>query len=555
MPGELVPGVLVGGGRFVVGELLGRGGMATVYAGHDRRLDREVALKVMLGDPREEPARAQRFEREAELVARLPLHRGLLRWLGAGRLPELEGRPFLATERVPGPTLAFRMAAALCMRPDEVVRVGLGLAEALVAAHGVGIVHRDLTARNVVLASPGGSETNEGVDPDEAAQPVLVDFGLAAVFDLEPRIVRLTCADQRPGTVTAMAPEQYRGAAPHPSMDVYAVGRLLHQMLTGEDPHATVSRTRLLELHYEGVRVVPRLAGRDREAPSSLGSLIDACTEPESRLRPSAEELCGELRAITQALGGKAALATVISFPRPTTCSTEVHPVVGSEVRDAVLAPVGAQRTALERWWFLLVIVGVAALVRGWLQPDAADPLARGEAIAGAGAPEPPEPPMVAWPSTVVPLATLQNEGSNGRPSGVEDGVEIAEPSEARAKRGASQESRSHSTSSGGAHPRMVRMGVEPSLPWCETQRQRARAAARRWAWAEVLEVTAESTCWPEPSPRMRLRLVAWIEQQRFDACVSEGAAVHDPALVRLVERCRRRLDRTGVVSLGGGAP
>lgn len=78
--------------------------------------------------------------------------------------------------------------------------------------------------------------------------------------------------------------------------------------------------------------------------------------------------------------------------------------------------------------------------------------------------------------------------------------------------------------------------------------------AARRWDWPEVLRATADRTCWPDAAERLRLRLTAWIEQQRFDACASEGAHVREPALVRLVERCRQRL-RPAVAAPGGGSP
>lgn len=516
-PPELGPGTVVGSGRFEVRALLGRGGMATVYRGHDRQRGRDVALKVMLAAWVEHAVRVRRFEREAELAARLPVHPGLLRLLHAGRLPELDGRPFLVTEPVQGPTLAFRLAGALRMPPRRAAGLALGLAEGLAAAHGVGVVHRDVTARNVVLRAVGGAGEGE-------EQPVLVDFGLAAA--IEPNGARLTRPHQRPGTVTAMAPEQFRGAPARPAMDVYALGRLLHQMLTGEDPHATVSRERLLACHREGVRVVPRLVDRDGVAPPGLASVADACTEPDPTRRPSAEELCAELRVIERALrdedvGTSGAREELV---------TGASAAISSEI-VVITPPRGPwsrrrrtpRRRRAARWSGIAVgIMSMAVLgVARW--SGGRDPVEAAATARWA------EPVAVAWPSTVVPLVEPP-----ARP--------IPRPGRDRVD---------GATAGSWALGRTIASAKAASVSACEVQRERARAAARRWAWAEVLEATVDATCWPDPEARTRLRLTAWIEEQRFDACVEEGVHAVDPVLVRLAERCRRRQARTGA----GGLP
>jgi eukaryotic-like serine/threonine-protein kinase len=486
---ELAVGTIVGAGRFVVGGMLGRGGMATVYRGYDRRLGCDVALKVMLGDLARHRARARRFEHEAGLLARLPAHPGLVRLIHAGCLPEWAERPFLAVELIEGPILAFRLAAELRMPTQHAVALGLGLAEALVAVHGVGLVHRDLTARNVMLRHA-----------DEGMQPIIVDFGVAAALEPEPGATRLTRPDQRPGTITAMAPEQYRGRPAHPAMDVYALGRLLYEMLTGEDPHALVSHAQLLACHQEGARVAPRLAGRDDVGPAELRVLVDACLDPEAARRPTAGVAAAELRAVGRALERG---ATVLPF---------VH----AGERSVVAVPrvsVAAARARSRRggWWIVGMGLGVAGVVLA-MPGEVALPI---EWRA--------EPAAVAWPATVVPLARPKR-------------------SRAPASRDASgaEAPRRAAAASARAVPRGP-LPPAPLPPACHEQRERAHAAARRWAWPEVLDATAEATCWLDAGERTRLRLVAWIEQQRFDACVEEGAEVHDPMLVRLVERCRQR--------------
>lgn len=520
---ELAAGTIVGDGRFVVGAVLGHGGMATVYRGHDRRLRHDVALKVMhhAARPDARPgarpdarvdarsgARARRFEHEAGLLARLPEHPGLVRLLHAGRLPELAQRPFLTTEAITGPTLAFRMAADLRMPVGRAVALGAGLARALVAVHGVGVVHRDLTARNVMLHDGG-----------EDAWPIIVDFGLAAVAEPPPGSSRLTQPDQRPGTVTAMAPEQFRGRPPHPAMDVYALGRLLYEMLTAEDPHASVSHADLLERHRDGARVAPRLVGRGEVGTMELRALVDACLEPEPRLRPTTADAAAELRALGRAL---ARGATVLPFRAAGEGSAIVGPPVSTSWTAVAARPVRRWERSIAS--LAIVVTGTVLGISVWCQriPTAASSDA-GEI----------EPAVLAWPSTVVPMGAPR-VGSNGA---LEVASEPVGPT-----LGASSEVVDVQLRRAAAPTRARSSRVHPHASPCVDQRERARAAARRWAWSEVLEATSTPACWLDgEGERTRLRLVAWIEQRRFDACEEEGARVRDPELVRLVERCRRR--------------
>lgn len=506
---ELLPGVRVGQGRFVVGALLGRGGMASVYRSRDRRLGRDVALKVMRVESACDAARVARFEHEAELVARLPSHPGLLRLLHAGRLPELGERPFLAATLVEGPTLAFCMASDLRMPARRSVTLALGLGRALVAVHGAGVVHRDLTARNVMLEHEG-----------EGAVPIVVDFGMAAALEPVPGASRLTRPDQRPGTVTAMAPEQYLGRPAHPAMDVYALGRLLYEMLTAEDPHATVSHVRLMERHRQGARVAPRLASRGDAGPPELRALVDACLEPYPARRPSAEAIVAALIDIERRLERGGTVLRLAARGR------DGGAQVGHEVRRRI-APKAARgpctgivrqppalvhepsvRVGWRMAYLAVTLTGVA--LGSWV--------ARSSAVHDQSPARPvvsqSEPAAMVWPTTVVPMIARLD-----RPRVPEDPPAADAPGRAVAAiRG----------------PRRA--------PACAEQRERAWAAARGWDWPQLLEATAARACWPDADERTRLRLTAWIEQRRFDACVEDGAGVREPRLVRLVDRCRRRL-------------
>jgi hypothetical protein len=521
-PAELLPGARVGEGRFVVAELLGRGGMASVYRSRDRRLGHDVALKLMLGEPAGDAARTARFEHEAELLARLPAHPGLLRLLHAGRLPELDARPFLVITLVEGPTLAFRLASDLRMPARRSVALGSSLARALVAVHGAGVIHRDLTARNVMLA--GASED---------AWPVVVDFGMAAELEPAPGSSRITRPDQRPGTVTAMAPEQYLGRPAHPAMDVYALGRLLHEMLTGEDPHAVVSHARLMERHRQGVRVAPRLASRGDAGPPALRELVDACLDPDPGRRPTADALVVGLKEIAGALERG---ATVLPFAGR--CEGAARAGSGSDddagcgsAAHLASASVEPQvRTRADRAW---QVVYVSALILGVLLGMRI--LRNGPGSSQELAIVPPSEPVVrVWPAEVVPLIPPSERSPPSR--------SLDAPSPARTG--------THAPAASLA-PQAAR--ARRPAPACDRHRAHAQAAARRWDWSEVLAATADPACWPEPDARMRLRLTAWIEQRRFDACVEDGVDVRSPALVRLVERCRARLASADVGAAFGG--
>ncbi|MEM7153749.1 MAG: protein kinase [Myxococcota bacterium] len=518
-PPELRPRSVVGAGRFVVRAELGRGGMGTVYRVHDRRAARDVALKVMHRRRDGE----HRFAREVRLTARLPRHPGLVQALGAGRLPELCGRPFLCVEWIEGPTLAFRVAMALRVPVPRVVALGLGLADALAVTHAVGVVHRDLTARNILLRSHGADAT-----------PVLVDFGLAALVEPDPVGSRITRLHERPGTLTTMAPEQFRGQPPHPAMDVYALGRLLYEMLTGEDPHATVPRSELEARHLAGARVAPLVGA----GPRGLRAVVDACLEPDSRSRPAAAEVGARLREVDDALVSQAKVVPLMPLPRAAT-------------RGEVLERAAPRRRS---WRGLgggvalvsMLLAGAAATPSVVPPVDERSGLRAGEPreteaeAVSVAVPQRPPMPERRDESVRPGLATVAASDATTSEREVEAEPLARRPTTVRRTSTARspidpRKSPERTTTATSRPP-------EPSSDSrCRAQRAEATAAARRWAWPRVLRATAERRCWPDPEQRLRLRLTAWIEQRRFDACAREGAEAQAPELVRLVQRCRSR--------------
>jgi len=219
-------------GPFRILGPLGEGGMGAVYRAEDTRLGRQVAIKVLPEAFTADPERLARFEREAQVVAGLN-HPNIcvLHDVGHAAPASDPTRPvhYLVMELVDGETLRDRIARGL--EPDEAIRIAVGIAEALEAAHAKGIVHRDLKPTNVMLTADGAVK--------------VLDFGLAkawvgAAGASDPSLSRsptrthgMTQAGTILGTAGYMSPEQTRGLEADPRSDVWAWGVLLHEMLTG----------------------------------------------------------------------------------------------------------------------------------------------------------------------------------------------------------------------------------------------------------------------------------------------------------------------------------
>lgn len=211
-------------GPYLLEDLIGRGGQGQVFRASDTRMRRRVALKLLTARVLATPEERARFEREAELLARLD-HPGIATILDSG---EHEGRPWLAMRLIDGPSLASRMRGDGLGEEGWpfVARMGIRLAEALTHAHGRGVVHRDVKPANVLL--------------DQGAEAALVDFGLAA--DRSADATSLTLTGDVFGTPAYMAPEQVRGESADERTDIHGLGATLHHAITGTAPYSGPSR-------------------------------------------------------------------------------------------------------------------------------------------------------------------------------------------------------------------------------------------------------------------------------------------------------------------------
>ena len=275
----LIPGSRLG--RYRIDEFLGAGGMGSVFRAHDTTLERPLAIKVLNADVSDVFAK-ERLLREARSASALN-HPNICTVYEVG---EEAGRAFIAMEYVDGPTLSAQLALGP-MALDDVMQHGIEIADALSHAHGRKIVHRDLKAGNAILSSTGRLK--------------LVDFGLAR--RLAPLVAdaantpTLTSSGTVAGTPYAMAPEQVRGEPADERSDVWSLGVLLFEMLTGARPFANPV---LAELFTAILRDPYRpLLHSGVSAP--LRTVIDTCLAKEAKGRyQRADDVLLALREIAQ---------------------------------------------------------------------------------------------------------------------------------------------------------------------------------------------------------------------------------------------------------------
>ena len=318
-------------GPYRIQRLLGSGGMGTVYEAWDERLQRSVAIKCIHVAKELSPDRRARLLREARSAAALT-HRRIAQVYD---VVEHEGRDYIVMELVQGTSLATRIATGQLPLPDA-LDIGHQIAEGLEAAHERGIVHRDLKADNVLI--------------DARGQVKILDFGLAKSTDPERREESLTEEGVVMGTSRAMSPEQASGRPVDTRSDLFSLGSLLYEMLTGTHPFQGSSP---LETMQRVVRHHPAPVRKLRpEIPVEVELLVESLLEKDPRRRP---ESTGD---VAKALAGLAA----------------VH---GTETLDAAsvsrVTSRGRRRRLLRRsrWAAVGAVVLVIAIAAGtwwWLQ-------------------------------------------------------------------------------------------------------------------------------------------------------------------------------------------
>jgi hypothetical protein len=262
--------------RYVVGSLLGSGGMAEVYRAFDRETTTSVAIKIFSGPGL--PDDELRLQREASMLVSLDCP-GIIPVYASGSLSR---RPYFVMREITGGTLRQRMREPL--PPRFVARIGSQIAAVLDHVHDLGVVHRDIKPSNILI-------------DDEEKQAYLADFGLALVAE----VTRVTTSGVLVGTAGYLSPEQVRGSDVGPPSDVYALGLVLLECLTGRSEYPG----------GDAEAALARLARSPRiplDLPLAWESLLSAMTDMDPSRRPTAAQCARSLTAAFEASRGLPAL-------------------------------------------------------------------------------------------------------------------------------------------------------------------------------------------------------------------------------------------------------
>jgi eukaryotic-like serine/threonine-protein kinase len=268
-PGDLTGTVL--GGKYRIGRKIGSGGIGVVYAAEHVTLGHEVAVKVLRGAAARDGGEIARLRREAYIQVHIE-HPNVVRVLDLDQMPD--GSIYVIMERLVGRSLADKLARDGLLAPGLAIPVFVDVCRALHAAHKKGVIHRDLKPGNIFLCEEGVAK--------------VLDFGMSKLASAES----LTQTGYTLGTPEYMAPEQCIGAQVEPRTDIYALGVMMYEALTGELPIIAQHRRELLDLHQRQIPIPMRHRRPDLPIPEGLDLAVIKCLKKRLNERPrSAAEL------------------------------------------------------------------------------------------------------------------------------------------------------------------------------------------------------------------------------------------------------------------------
>ena len=299
------------GDRYRLGERIAGGGMGSVYRAVDESLGRQVAVKVLRRELAAEPAYLERFRREARASAALS-HPGVA---GVYDYGEFGGSAFIVMELVEGETLADRIAARGRLPWPEAFAIGEQVARALAAAHASGLVHRDIKPGNVLV--------------DTAGRAKVTDFGIAKAAAAAP----LTRTGMVVGSANYVAPEQAQGDDVGPPADLYSLGCVLFEAVTGRPPYRGASAVAIAVQHVSAPVPDPRRHRPD--LPVAARELIRrALAKPPEDRFASAAAMADALATAEDALGASHPNRPGTSHPSPPGMLHPHPPDAGAPARE-----------------------------------------------------------------------------------------------------------------------------------------------------------------------------------------------------------------------------
>ncbi len=406
--------------RYSIKRLCGEGGMGRVYEAEHVEIGKRVAVKVLHPAYTRTPDVVERFRREARAASKIE-HPNVVNVTDSGTA--LDGSFFFVMEYVEGVELGFVIHKEGPLPVVRTLRIAEQMCMALQAAHDVGVIHRDLKPENILLVNnPGRVAARSTGDmmtpPPDTGGPIadvvkVLDFGIAKTLDaaeleeesqkLKGR--RLTRPGVAMGTPEYMAPEQAAGKPADPRSDIYAVGSIMYEMLTGQPPYVGDN---VMEVLHKKANDMPRpIADVRPEVPDAVQTLVEKSMArfPDQRPQTMAA-LAEEIRGV---------MALVMSGSAPISPPARRDSYFAAAVDPAVaMASFGLSRRALGVGAAVLVIVGALVIVKG--AGSSRKPQQTVASAARPPAPAPPPQPVLPDPTPAVPLQADPEEPPDVRP-------------------------------------------------------------------------------------------------------------------------------------------
>ncbi|MBR2745877.1 MAG: Stk1 family PASTA domain-containing Ser/Thr kinase [Erysipelotrichaceae bacterium] len=330
------------GNRYVIRRSIGEGGMADVYLAQDTILRREVAIKVLRGELNEDPVNLQRFQREANAITNLS-HPNIVEVYDVG---EADKKNYIVMEYVPGKTLKQLIKQRGALNPTEAINIMKQLVSATAHAHHNDIIHRDIKSQNVLIKDDGTVK--------------LSDFGIASTGDSSQQ---LTQTDTVMGSVHYLAPELARGKAATAQSDIYSLGIVFFEMLTGDVPfHGdTAVQIALKHMHDD----IPSVRAFNPNIPQSVENIVYRATAKEAEQRySSADAMYDDLITCLDFSRSHEAKVTFASTQKAAEKNTEIKPVARKVKKkkktedNNTLGTIGAVIASLAALLLLLIVSG-----------------------------------------------------------------------------------------------------------------------------------------------------------------------------------------------------